>query len=240
MTGFFLFAGGTGQDETVKRSKFDLVRAGSGSVVEEKSRRWSVENFEIRYQRRFIRWEKMENSIRSTKFSRKTLTPAKFVSFFKELNKLPAFCRVSAGSNMLSHLGHIVLGMNTVQLYMKASFLSKNFVFGNFSKTFRGLGPRMSDSWSSRKFKFRFGQYKHRSGRMRMVRCTFRTLGSHKRIMRKVSAIYILTENPLETTDILFSKGIKWIFFAVLGGRRWKIFGKIIFPSIVSRKNLAI
>uniref|UniRef100_A0A915L3Q1 JmjC domain-containing protein n=1 Tax=Romanomermis culicivorax TaxID=13658 RepID=A0A915L3Q1_ROMCU len=37
----------------------------------------------------------------------------------EELGKLPPFCRVLASSNMLSHLGHIVLGMNTVQLYMK-------------------------------------------------------------------------------------------------------------------------
>ncbi|EFP09684.1 CRE-UTX-1 protein [Caenorhabditis remanei] len=36
-----------------------------------------------------------------------------------ELSKLPAFCRLIAGSNMLSHLGHQILGMNTVQLFMK-------------------------------------------------------------------------------------------------------------------------
>ncbi|CAI4223466.1 unnamed protein product [Auanema sp. JU1783] len=36
-----------------------------------------------------------------------------------ELAKMPPFCRLIAGSNMLSHLGHTVLGMNTVQLYMK-------------------------------------------------------------------------------------------------------------------------
>ena len=37
----------------------------------------------------------------------------------KELSKLPPFCRVQSASNMLSHLGHTVLGVNTVQLYMK-------------------------------------------------------------------------------------------------------------------------
>ncbi|KRX37258.1 Lysine-specific demethylase 6A, partial [Trichinella murrelli] len=37
----------------------------------------------------------------------------------KELNKLPSFCRVYSSCNLLSHLGHVVLGMNTVQLYMK-------------------------------------------------------------------------------------------------------------------------
>lgn len=36
-----------------------------------------------------------------------------------ELTKLPAFTRVVSGSNMLSHVGHKILGMNTVQLYMK-------------------------------------------------------------------------------------------------------------------------
>ena len=36
-----------------------------------------------------------------------------------ELTKLPAFTRVVSGSNTLSHVGHKILGMNTVQLYMK-------------------------------------------------------------------------------------------------------------------------
>jgi hypothetical protein len=36
-----------------------------------------------------------------------------------ELTKLPAFTRVVSNSNTLSHVGHKILGMNTVQLYMK-------------------------------------------------------------------------------------------------------------------------
>lgn len=36
-----------------------------------------------------------------------------------ELQKLPAFARVASAGNMLSHVGHVILGMNTVQLYMK-------------------------------------------------------------------------------------------------------------------------
>lgn len=36
-----------------------------------------------------------------------------------ELDKLPMFSRVVSASNMLSHVGHSILGMNTVQLYMK-------------------------------------------------------------------------------------------------------------------------
>lgn len=37
----------------------------------------------------------------------------------QELMKLPAFARVVSAGNMLSHVGHMILGMNTVQLYMK-------------------------------------------------------------------------------------------------------------------------
>ncbi|XP_048349624.1 lysine-specific demethylase 6A isoform X7 [Sphaerodactylus townsendi] len=36
-----------------------------------------------------------------------------------ELTKLPAFVRVVSAGNILSHVGHTILGMNTVQLYMK-------------------------------------------------------------------------------------------------------------------------
>jgi len=36
-----------------------------------------------------------------------------------ELMKLPAWVRVVSPSSMLSHMGHQILGMNTVQLYMK-------------------------------------------------------------------------------------------------------------------------
>nr|XP_009930923.1 PREDICTED: lysine-specific demethylase 6A isoform X4 [Opisthocomus hoazin] len=36
-----------------------------------------------------------------------------------ELKKLPAFVRVVSAGNLLSHVGHTILGMNTVQLYMK-------------------------------------------------------------------------------------------------------------------------
>jgi histone demethylase len=36
-----------------------------------------------------------------------------------EIQKLPAFCRLHAACNTLTHLGHPIYGMNTVQLYMK-------------------------------------------------------------------------------------------------------------------------
>lgn len=41
----------------------------------------------------------------------------------QELMKLPAFARVVSAANMLSHVGHVILGMNTVQLYMKVRFI---------------------------------------------------------------------------------------------------------------------
>uniref|UniRef100_W5L1S1 [histone H3]-trimethyl-L-lysine(27) demethylase n=1 Tax=Astyanax mexicanus TaxID=7994 RepID=W5L1S1_ASTMX len=37
----------------------------------------------------------------------------------QELSKLPAFGRVVSAGNLLSHVGHTILGMNTVQLFMK-------------------------------------------------------------------------------------------------------------------------
>ncbi|CAF3567234.1 unnamed protein product [Adineta steineri] len=36
-----------------------------------------------------------------------------------ELNKLPLFLRVVSAGNLLSHIGYTILGMNSVQLYMK-------------------------------------------------------------------------------------------------------------------------
>ncbi|XP_008198630.2 lysine-specific demethylase 6A isoform X3 [Tribolium castaneum] len=43
----------------------------------------------------------------------------KWKAQLQELMKLPAFARVVSAGNMLSHVGHVILGMNTVQLYMK-------------------------------------------------------------------------------------------------------------------------
>jgi histone demethylase len=43
----------------------------------------------------------------------------KWKAQLNELDKLPVFLRVFSASNMLSHVGHPILGMNTVQLYMK-------------------------------------------------------------------------------------------------------------------------
>uniref|UniRef100_A0A0N5B9V6 JmjC domain-containing protein n=1 Tax=Strongyloides papillosus TaxID=174720 RepID=A0A0N5B9V6_STREA len=45
--------------------------------------------------------------------------PKVFSNQLKELGKLPAFCRLEASCNALTHIDHIIFGMNTVQLYMK-------------------------------------------------------------------------------------------------------------------------
>ena len=37
----------------------------------------------------------------------------------QELMKLPSWLRVVSAGNMLSHIGHQILGMNTIQLYLK-------------------------------------------------------------------------------------------------------------------------
>ena len=37
----------------------------------------------------------------------------------QEMMKLPSWLRVVSAGNMLSHIGHQILGMNTIQLYMK-------------------------------------------------------------------------------------------------------------------------
>lgn len=39
----------------------------------------------------------------------------------QELMKLPSWLRVVSAGNMLSHIGHQILGMNTIQLYMKVN-----------------------------------------------------------------------------------------------------------------------
>ncbi|CAL8402032.1 unnamed protein product [Boreogadus saida] len=45
--------------------------------------------------------------------------PKRWKQQLQELMKLPSFMRVSSSNNMLSHVGQTILGMNTVQLYMK-------------------------------------------------------------------------------------------------------------------------
>ncbi|KAI6240646.1 hypothetical protein M3Y99_00434600 [Aphelenchoides fujianensis] len=54
-----------------------------------------------------------------------------FGAQLRELRKMPAFCRLNSASNLLSYLGYTVLGMNSVQLYMKNNnFASINVNIG--------------------------------------------------------------------------------------------------------------
>ena len=39
--------------------------------------------------------------------------------------KLPSWLRVVSAGNMLSHIGHQILGMNTIQLYMKVNVFGR-------------------------------------------------------------------------------------------------------------------
>nr|XP_008105642.2 PREDICTED: lysine-specific demethylase 6A isoform X1 [Anolis carolinensis] len=60
-----------------------------------------------------------------------------------ELTKLPAFVRVVSPGNLLSHVGHTILGMNTVQLYMKVpgSRTSGHQEHNNFCSVNINIGP---------------------------------------------------------------------------------------------------
>uniref|UniRef100_A0A8C5LN58 [histone H3]-trimethyl-L-lysine(27) demethylase n=1 Tax=Leptobrachium leishanense TaxID=445787 RepID=A0A8C5LN58_9ANUR len=60
-----------------------------------------------------------------------------------ELTKLPAFARVVSAGNLLSHVGHTILGMNTVQLYMKVpgSRIPGHQENNNFCSVNINIGP---------------------------------------------------------------------------------------------------
>ncbi|XP_062302383.1 lysine-specific demethylase 6A-like isoform X1 [Osmerus eperlanus] len=61
----------------------------------------------------------------------------------QELSKLPAFSRVVSAGNLLSHVGHPILGMNTVQLYMKVpgSRIPGHQEHNNFCSVNINIGP---------------------------------------------------------------------------------------------------
>uniref|UniRef100_A0A8C5BPK3 [histone H3]-trimethyl-L-lysine(27) demethylase n=1 Tax=Gadus morhua TaxID=8049 RepID=A0A8C5BPK3_GADMO len=61
----------------------------------------------------------------------------------QELSKLPAFARVVSAGNLLSHVGHAILGMNTVQLYMKVpgSRIPGHQEHNNFCSVNINIGP---------------------------------------------------------------------------------------------------
>ena len=49
----------------------------------------------------------------------------------QEMMKLPSWLRVVSAGNMLSHIGHQILGMNTIQLYMKVTSMMEMTMLGN-------------------------------------------------------------------------------------------------------------
>ncbi|VDO14680.1 unnamed protein product [Rodentolepis nana] len=51
---------------------------------------------------------------------------AKWLSQLWELNRLPSFFKVTSAGNMLAHLGYPLIGVNTIQLNMKANSLIPN------------------------------------------------------------------------------------------------------------------
>ena len=74
----------------------------------------------------------------------------------QELSKLPAFARVVSAGNLLSHVGHTILGMNTVQLYMK---VPGSRIPGEYTPTLDAvlLGQKMTTLCLFCKLCIRFG-----------------------------------------------------------------------------------
>ena len=67
----------------------------------------------------------------------------------QELMKLPAFARVVSASNMLTHVDHVILGMNTCQLYMKVpgSRTPGHQENNNFCSINMNIGPGDCEWW---------------------------------------------------------------------------------------------
>uniref|UniRef100_A0AAX7V693 [histone H3]-trimethyl-L-lysine(27) demethylase n=1 Tax=Astatotilapia calliptera TaxID=8154 RepID=A0AAX7V693_ASTCA len=96
--------------------------------------------------------------VSSTFAARKRRGPLKYIKFgtnidvsderkwkqqLQELSKLPAFARVVSAGNLLSHVGHTIMGMNTVQLYMKVpgSRIPGHQEHNNFCAVNINIGP---------------------------------------------------------------------------------------------------
>lgn len=67
----------------------------------------------------------------------------KYGKHFNELSKLPSFCRLIAGNNMLSHLGHQINGLNTVVLNMcvPGARISARQAINNVATVTINIGP---------------------------------------------------------------------------------------------------
>jgi len=71
----------------------------------------------------------------------------KWKAQMQELMKLPSWLRVVSAGNMLSHIGHQILGMNTIQLYMKVprSRTPGHQENNNFAAVNMNIGPGDSE-----------------------------------------------------------------------------------------------
>lgn len=86
------------------------------------------------------------------------LSNARWKQQLEELTKLPSFLKVKCADNMLSYVDYDLLGVNTVQLYMKVRFkIRYNCIFVcevylkcRFNLYNCPLGARLQDSRSSR------------------------------------------------------------------------------------------
>merc|ERR1711936_729693 len=65
----------------------------------------------------------------------------------QEMMKLPSWLRVVSAGNMLSHIGHQILGMNTIQLYMKVPMARTpgHQENNNFAAVNMNIGPGDSE-----------------------------------------------------------------------------------------------
>lgn len=116
----------------------------------------------------------------------------------QELLKLPAFMRVTSTGNMLSHVGHTILGMNTVQLYMKVPGSRTPGAVPILPQPMRAegracrCGPTALFSVApcrpSGEQQLLLCQYQHRPRRLRVVRSPRALLGNYQRLLRPVRA----------------------------------------------------
>lgn len=140
--------------------------------------------------------------------------PHRWKPQLQELLKLPAFMRVTSTGNMLSHVGHTILGMNTVQLYMKVpgSRTPGALLVGGAGRARggaaagapppanerpgaglrRSAGSAATGPFSvapyrpSREQQLLLGQHQHWPRRLRVVRGARALLGDYQRLLRPV------------------------------------------------------
>uniref|UniRef100_A0A8C7CKR1 [histone H3]-trimethyl-L-lysine(27) demethylase n=1 Tax=Oncorhynchus kisutch TaxID=8019 RepID=A0A8C7CKR1_ONCKI len=96
-----------------------LVEANPDHLVEVRTQlsQPTDENWDLSGTRKMWRCQSSQSHTTIAKYAQ--YQASSFQDSLRELSKLPAFARVVSAGNLLSHVGHTILGMNTVQLYMK-------------------------------------------------------------------------------------------------------------------------